>query len=221
MFASAPSVNIDSGYVYKPSFTRNSYRCRWEFISSIYIIHKYMNRDTTNWKTENKICLTCKKLFTIPVWRKAKTCSYKCSNNLPKSRNRGKLHSEETKQKMSIAKKGKIPLNILRGDFKGVKNHLYKIDRSELVKSEKKHLDGRYREWMKSVKNRDNWKCRIADVNCDGRLEAHHILNWKDYPELRYEINNGITLCHAHHPRKRSDEAKLSPYFQKLVAEGK
>ena len=76
-------------------------------------------------------------------------------------------------------------------------------------------------KWSKSVKNRDKWVCRIADVNCDGRLEAHHILSWKDFPELKYEVNNGITLCHAHHPRKRVDEAKLSPYFQQLVAEMK
>jgi hypothetical protein len=61
--------------------------------------------------------------------------------------------------------------------------------------------------------------CRIADVNCEGRLEAHHILPWRDYPELRYKVNNGITLCHAYHPRKRADEAKLSPFFQSLVAE--
>lgn len=73
------------------------------------------------------------------------------------------------------------------------------------------------REWMKAVKNRDGWKCRIADENCNGRMEAHHILNWKDHPELRYEINNGITLCHAHHPRKRAEEKRLSPYFQELI----
>ena len=75
-----------------------------------------------------------------------------------------------------------------------------------------------YKQWHKSVKYRDNWSCRIADVNCDGRLEAHHILSWKDFPELRYDINNGITLCHHHHPRKRSDVEKLSPYFKQLVA---
>ena len=73
--------------------------------------------------------------------------------------------------------------------------------------------------WRKAVKNRDGWKCRIANNNCFGKLEAHHILPWSEFPELRYEVNNGITLCHAHHPRKRSDVAKLSPYFQDLVAE--
>jgi len=32
-----------------------------------------------------------------------------------------------------------------------------------------------------------------------------------------YEVNNGITLCHFHHPRKRKDEIKLSPYFMELI----
>jgi len=66
---------------------------------------------------------------------------------------------------------------------------------------------------MLAVKGRDGWKCKIANADCDGKIEAHHILSWRDYPELRYQPNNGITLCHAHHPRKRVDEAKLLPYF--------
>ena len=93
--------------------------------------------------------------------------------------------------------------------------------KAKLKKSEKKHLDSQYKEWMLAVKRRDNWKCKIADINCKGRLESHHILNWINYPELRYAINNGITLCHAHHPRGRKREAKLSPYLQQLVAEMK
>lgn len=96
---------------------------------------------------------------------------------------------------------------------------LWIADRSQLVKSEHKHLDGNYREWMFSVKRRDGWKCKINNSDCNGRLESHHILNWKHYPELRYEINNGITLCHAHHPRGRGKEAELTTFFQKLVAE--
>lgn len=75
-----------------------------------------------------------------------------------------------------------------------------------------------YVEWRTSVFSRDNYKCRIADKNCSGQLEAHHILPWRDFVELRYQINNGITLCHAHHPRKVSEEKRLSPYFQELVS---
>ena len=107
----------------------------------------------------------------------------------------------------------------LRGLKSKERHPLWVSNRSQLVKSEKKHLDGRYREWMLAVKTRDDWKCKISNSDCNGRLESHHILNWIDYPELRYEINNGITLCHAHHPRGRAKEAKLSLYFQSLVTE--
>ena len=69
-----------------------------------------------------------------------------------------------------------------------------------------------YRVWL-----RDNFKCKIADQNCKGRIEAHHILGWTAYPELRYQLNNGITLCHAHHPRKRAEEKRLIPTFNELL----
>ena len=116
-------------------------------------------------------------------------------------------------------KKGSIPWNkgIPHKAILGENNPKWIADRSKLVVSEKKHLDGRYREWMFSVKDRDGWKCKINNSDCKGRLESHHILNWKDYPELRYEINNGITLCHAHHPTKRAEEKRLIPFFQGLV----
>jgi len=73
------------------------------------------------------------------------------------------------------------------------------------------------REWSMTVKNRDHWKCLINNKDCEGKVVAHHILSWKDYQELRYEVNNGITLCHFHHPRKIEDEMKLSPFFKDLV----
>ena len=60
--------------------------------------------------------------------------------------------------------------------------------------------------------------CKINNQDCKGNLEIHHILGYMEHPELRYEVNNGISLCQFHHPRKRSEEKRLSPYFQKLVA---
>ena len=93
------------------------------------------------------------------------------------------------------------------------------VEDRTLLKKDNLRNDSAYKEWRKQVWLRDNFKCKIANPDCKGKIEAHHILGWKDYLELRYQLNNGITLCHAHHPRKRSEEAKLSPYFQKLVAE--
>jgi hypothetical protein len=104
--------------------------------------------------------------------------------------------------------------------LKGYRAGRRKLD-SELKTDRLKKYDTKYTYWMLSIKKRDNWKCKINNQDCKGNLEAHHILSWRDYQELRYDINNGITLCHAHHPRKRIDEAKLSPFFQRIVAEMK
>lgn len=71
--------------------------------------------------------------------------------------------------------------------------------------------------WKRQVKKRDSYQCRINNGDCSGTLEVHHILRFTDYPELRYDINNGITLCHFHHPRKKIDEQRLVPIFKELI----
>lgn len=101
-------------------------------------------------------------------------------------------------------------------DRLGEKHPRWIIDRNELKRGSRPY-DTQYKYWASEIKKRDDWKCKIANENCKGRLEAHHILSWSKFPELRYQTNNGITLCHFHHPRKREDEIKLSPFFQSLV----
>lgn len=54
------------------------------------------------------------------------------------------------------------------------------------------------REWRKDVYHRDNFTCAKCDER-GGRLNAHHIHNYADYPHERFEINNGITLCEECH----------------------
>lgn len=54
-----------------------------------------------------------------------------------------------------------------------------------------------YNQWVSDVKNRDG-KCVICERS-DISLEAHHILSYKKYKELRTDIHNGITLCECHH----------------------
>ncbi|MES2216676.1 MAG: NUMOD3 domain-containing DNA-binding protein [Patescibacteria group bacterium] len=139
----------------------------------------------------------------------------------------GKINTLETLKKMSEAKKGKRRTpntsehnkNISDG-LKGEKSYRWIKDRTKLAKRQERN-DTAYKEWRRQVWLRDSFKCKIANPDCKGRIEAHHILGWTAHPELRYQVNNGITLCHVHHPKKREDEAKLSPYFQKLVAEMK
>jgi hypothetical protein len=100
----------------------------------------------------------------------------------------------------------------------GKNSPLYIKDRKLLKISREKMYDTQYKYWMLSVKKRDGWKCKLADSTCKGQLEAHHILSWIGHPDIRYKLKNGITLCHAHHPRGDSEEKRLISKFQRLVS---
>lgn len=52
----------------------------------------------------------------------------------------------------------------------------------------------KYKSWRNGVFNRDNYTCQHCN-NVGGELNAHHIKSWKDYKNLRFKIENGITLC--------------------------
>lgn len=126
--------------------------------------------------------------------------------------------SEETKEKMSERKKGK-PFSGKPFTWKGIKGKYHPAWKGGISerKQDNERNDSAYQAWVLAVKKRDNNTCRINNENCSGYCIVHHILPWRDYLELRYEINNGITLCQFHHPRKRVEEKKLIPFFQELV----
>jgi hypothetical protein len=62
-----------------------------------------------------------------------------------------------------------------------------------------------YREWRKDVFARDHYTCQICgEKNHKGRhktlrLECHHLNCYKDFPNERFDVNNGITLCEKCH----------------------
>lgn len=149
-------------------------------------------------RNKKNICQSCPKM----VWE----TGARCKSCVLKGNKRNRELTPEIREKMIAL----LP----RGE-----NHWKWIkDRKKVKTGERSLNDPLQKGWRKAVKTRDGWTCKIADENCSGKLEAHHILPWSKFPELRYQINNGITLCHAHHPRKKEDVAKLSPYFQSIVA---
>ena len=56
----------------------------------------------------------------------------------------------------------------------------------------------RYRAWRTSVFDRDKYTCAVCGRR-GVKLNAHHIESWADFPDRRYDIDNGITLCQDCH----------------------
>lgn len=125
--------------------------------------------------------------------------------NLGKKR---KPFSEVTKNKMSLAKKGKKPNNfnkprslfarIKSGQAHiGNKNHNWKGGISKSYKTERQLLMEtiEYKLWREAVFKRDNYQCIWGGKEHGNKLNADHIKSWRDYPELRFAIDNGRTLC--------------------------
>jgi hypothetical protein len=53
------------------------------------------------------------------------------------------------------------------------------------------------REWKQKVMERDNYTCPLSGKR--GNFNVHHIESWKSNKELRFDVNNGITLWEPLH----------------------
>lgn len=55
--------------------------------------------------------------------------------------------------------------------------------------------------WSRAVMERDRYTCRECGATraTGRRMHAHHIKPWDDFPELRFFVDNGKTLCHVCH----------------------
>jgi hypothetical protein len=62
-----------------------------------------------------------------------------------------------------------------------------------------------YYIWRQLIYKKDNWTCQICKTNkC--KVYAHHIKPWKDYLELRFNTDNGITVCKNCHTKIHNGE---------------
>lgn len=61
-----------------------------------------------------------------------------------------------------------------------------------------------YKQWRLAVFTRDNYTCQGCGRR-GGNLEADHIKPWAYFLELRYELDNGRTLCVSCHRQTFKD----------------
>lgn len=117
----------------------------------------------------------------------------------------GKKRSQETLKKLRLAKLGKkITLEHRRHiseSHKGEKSYSWKGGITPKNKIIRRSLE--YKLWRTSVFERDNYTCIwCGNRNGNGKtiiLNADHIKPFAYYPELRFAIDNGRTLCVSCH----------------------
>jgi len=69
-----------------------------------------------------------------------------------------------------------------------------------------------YKLWREAVFKRDNWACIWCGNK--GKLNADHIKPFAYYPELRFAIDNGRTLCVKCHKSTDTYANKAHKYRQ-------
>lgn len=129
----------------------------------------------------------------------------------------GKM-SDITKKKMSIAGKGKKQTEEhKKKKAEGRRKFYDKVGRKTIVGVQIR-MSTEYKNWRKSVFERDNYTCVLClkKSKKDDNLiiQADHIKPFAFYPELRFDINNGRTLCLTCHKKTdtygRNGKAKIN-----------
>lgn len=82
----------------------------------------------------------------------------------------------------------------------------------------------KWKEWRKQVFERDNYTCQYCK-QLSGSLEPHHLKSKQCFPELVYNIENGITLCKKchrllHKLKPSSDKIKIEEFPLDILNKG-
>jgi len=103
------------------------------------------------------------------------------------------------------------------GSRKGKESHNWKggVTSENLII----RTSSKYELWRKTVFERDNYTCQKYKIR-GRKLIAHHIKNFAQWPELRFEINNGSTLSdkahrefHRKYGIKSNNDIQLNEYL--------
>jgi len=118
--------------------------------------------------------------------------------------NTGKVQSAETRLKLSVIQRGQkrkpCPPEIrkkISEAQRGPKSHKWKGGISSTNELIRKSVE--YKLWREAVFKRDSWTCIWGGKAHGSKLVADHIKPFAKYPELRFAIDNGRTLCEGCH----------------------
>ncbi len=83
--------------------------------------------------------------------------------------------------------------------------------------------DYEYCKWRRDVLSAGMFTCALCG-QYGGKLSAHHLDSWSEFPELRYERSNGICLCFSCHMTihglRRKEDAVSDSWKRYLPQEG-
>ena len=79
---------------------------------------------------------------------------------------------------------------------RGTNSHRYNPNRTdeERLRHRYELNGGNGNVWSNSIMTRDDYTCQICNKHgC--KLNAHHLNGWNAFPEQRFDLDNGVTLC--------------------------
>ena len=81
--------------------------------------------------------------------------------------------------------------------------------------------DAVYKRFRLEVLKRDSFTCKMCKARVKKtRLNVHHIMKWSSAASLRYDVDNGITLCRKCHDSIKGKETHYISYFLDLIQKG-
>ena len=158
-----------------------------------------------------------------PQWIKAKISKSKLGKPRPdmigNTYTLGMKHTKEAKRKVSLFNKGKT-LSMetrmkLREIHLGDKNPQWRGGVTPLYKQIRDSIE--YEEWRTKVFTCDNYTCQDCG-QVGGYLQADHIKPFAFYPEHRFEVSNGRTLCQGCHRKTDTYGSKVFSYMKRSIA---
>lgn len=124
--------------------------------------------------------------------------------------NAGEKHYNFGKKRPGIGGTPKGTVSYWRGkkrpEIAGENNPAWKGGITPINKALRQSFE--YEEWRKSVFERDLYTCQDCG-QIGGYLHADHIKRFAEYPDLRFEVSNGQTLCINCHKIKTREEGRL------------